>query len=152
MYGSWRHHGSHTDVFRCSFFEDNDVLVEKDAQGASGNNVYYLRRLHCTHPSNKHFRRIITIISGEYLHAYLATDVLFRSVVQKTEVSKCFLTTELLILSHHPFSYSLGTTEMRPAIDCTSIIHHLLNDGQYVGEGLLGKCNSYKWTGLLRCN
>ena len=34
---------------------------------ASGSNVYYLRRLHSVHPSNKAFRRIVAIIFGEYV-------------------------------------------------------------------------------------
>jgi hypothetical protein len=66
MYGKWVHHGSHTDVFKCSFDELSDVCVEKAAQGASGDNVFYLRRLHSIHPSNKHFRRIVALISGTY--------------------------------------------------------------------------------------
>lgn len=64
MYGRWLHHGSHTDVFKCSYNEFKEVCIEKVAQGAHGDNVYYLRRLHCTHPSNKYFRRIIALISG----------------------------------------------------------------------------------------
>ena len=69
MYGRWIHHGSHTDVFKCSFDDDNEVFVEKAAEGATGDNVYYLRRLHSTHPSNKHFRRIVALISGD-LHTH----------------------------------------------------------------------------------
>ena len=65
MYGKWLYKGSHTDVFRCSFDDDNKVLVEKAAPGASGPNIYYLRRLHSVHPSNKGFRRIVAIIFGE---------------------------------------------------------------------------------------
>ena len=66
MYGRWQHHGSHTDVFKCSFNQDNKVCVEKVAQGASGEDVFYLRRLHSTHPCNKYFRRIVALISGEF--------------------------------------------------------------------------------------
>ena len=64
MYGKWLYKGSHTDVFRCTFDNDNKVCVEKAAPGASGSNVYYLRRLHNVHPSNKGFRRIVAIICG----------------------------------------------------------------------------------------
>ena len=66
MYGKWLSKGSHTDVFRCSFDDDNKVIVEKAGPAASGSNVYYLRRLHSVHPSNKAFRRIVAIIFGEY--------------------------------------------------------------------------------------
>ena len=63
MYGKWLYKGYHTDVFRCTLDQNNKVCVEKAAPGASGSNVYYLRRLHSVHPSNKGFRRIVTIIS-----------------------------------------------------------------------------------------
>ena len=66
MYGKWLYKGSHTDVFRCSFDDNNKVIVEKASSAASGSNVYYLRRLHSVHPSNKAFRRIVAIIFGEY--------------------------------------------------------------------------------------
>lgn len=64
MYGKWKHHGSHTDVFKCRFDDLSKVCVEKVAEGASGDNVFFLRRLHSIHPSNKHFRRIVALISG----------------------------------------------------------------------------------------
>ena len=51
MYGKWLYSGSHSDVFLCSFSSDGDVVVEKAAVGASGGNVYSLRRLHSVHPS-----------------------------------------------------------------------------------------------------
>ena len=66
MYGKWLYKGSHTDVFRCTFDQDNKVCIEKALPGASGSCVYYLRRLHSVHPSNKEFRRIVAIISGMY--------------------------------------------------------------------------------------
>ena len=66
MYGKWLYKGSHTDVFRCSFDDDDSVCVEKAAPGASGPSVYYLQRLHSVHPSNKGFRLIVAIIFGEY--------------------------------------------------------------------------------------
>ena len=66
IYGKWLYKGSHTDKFRCSF-DGNKVLVEKAAPGASGPNVYCLRRLHSVHHSNKDFRRIEAIIFGEYV-------------------------------------------------------------------------------------
>ena len=44
MYGRWIHHGSHTDVFKCSFDDGNEVFVEKAAEGATGDNVYILSK------------------------------------------------------------------------------------------------------------
>lgn len=67
MISKWVHHGSPTDVFKCRFDELSNVHVEKAAQGASGD-VFYLRRFHSTHPSNKHFRRIVALISGTYIY------------------------------------------------------------------------------------
>lgn len=64
MYGKWLHKGSHTDVFRCSFDDGNKVFVEKAAPGATGDNVFFLKRLHSVHPSNKHFRRLVAVIYG----------------------------------------------------------------------------------------
>lgn len=48
MYGKWHHKGSHTDYFMCSYGPENDILVEKVAPGATGSNVFCLRRLQCS--------------------------------------------------------------------------------------------------------
>ena len=66
MYGKWLHSGSHTDVFICTYNEDDSVNIEKAASGASGKNVYYLRRLHSVHPSNNGFRRVLALLFGMY--------------------------------------------------------------------------------------
>ena len=41
------------------------MSVEKCSNEAKGDNVVYLRRLHCTHPSNPEFKRLICFVSGE---------------------------------------------------------------------------------------
>lgn len=64
MYGKWMYSGSHSDVFLCSFSSDGQVVVEKAAVGASGNNVYHLRRVHSVHPSNVEFRRVLALLFG----------------------------------------------------------------------------------------
>ena len=61
---TWVHHGSHTDMFKCRFDELSDVCVERVAQGTSGDNVFYLRYIHSTHPSNQHSLKIMALISG----------------------------------------------------------------------------------------
>ena len=53
--GKWLHSGSHSDIFLCSYSPDGEPVIEKAAAGASGNNVYSLRRLHSVHPSNNEF-------------------------------------------------------------------------------------------------
>ena len=67
MYGKWLYSGSHTDLFICSYSDDNKVLIEKVAPGAHGENVYHLRRLRSVHPSNTEFRRMLALVSGMYL-------------------------------------------------------------------------------------
>ena len=64
IYGKWLHSGSHTDVFLCTY-EGDDVNIEKATSGASGENVYYLRRLHSVHPSNSAFRRVLALLLGK---------------------------------------------------------------------------------------
>ena len=49
-FGKWNHSGSHTVPFRASILDDGYVDLEKCAPGASGSNVYYLRRLYSVHP------------------------------------------------------------------------------------------------------
>lgn len=65
VYGKWLHKGSHTDVFRCSFSENSEVRIEKAPPGATGSNVYSLRRLHSVHPTNNAFRRVLAFIFGK---------------------------------------------------------------------------------------
>ena len=64
-YGRWTHKGSHADVFKCFYDGDEEVNIEKVAPGATGENVYYLRRLHSVHPLNEGFRRIMAFICGK---------------------------------------------------------------------------------------
>ena len=64
-FGKWVHSGSHPVPFKATVNEDGGVEVEKCAPGASGE-VFYLRRLHCYHPSNSNFRRLLAFVSGEY--------------------------------------------------------------------------------------
>ena len=50
VHREWRAHDSGEMWWRC---------------GASGSSVVYLRRLHCTHPSNSEFKRLICLVSGK---------------------------------------------------------------------------------------
>ncbi len=75
MYGKWQHSGSHPEAFRCGFDEMNEVTIEKCAPGATGSNVYYLRRLHSYHPSNPKFRRLLAFISGVYVRMHVCLCV-----------------------------------------------------------------------------
>ena len=64
FFGKWVHSGSHPVAFRANVNEDGIVEVEKCGPGATGNKVFYLRRLHGYHPSNSNFRRLIAFVSG----------------------------------------------------------------------------------------
>ena len=63
MYGRWDYSGSHPEVFRCSFDEFDNLSIEKCAPGATGQDVYYLRRIRSSHPSNPDFRRLIALFT-----------------------------------------------------------------------------------------
>ena len=65
FFGKWLHSGSHPFVFKATFGEHGEVAVE-NATGATGN-IFYLRRLHCYHPSNVDFRRMLVFVSGNGL-------------------------------------------------------------------------------------
>ena len=63
-YGIWKYSGSHPQTFKVYTEDDGYKVIEKCSKGASGSNVVYLRRLHCTHPSNSDFKRLICFLSG----------------------------------------------------------------------------------------
>ena len=65
MYGKWIHSGSHADAFHCLYTDNGNVCIEKAADGASGDTVYHLRRLHSVHPSNNDFRRLLALLFGK---------------------------------------------------------------------------------------
>lgn len=64
FFGKWVHSGSHPILFKARVNRFEEVKVEKCAPGATGG-VFYLRRLHCYHPSNFEFRRLLAFISGK---------------------------------------------------------------------------------------
>ena len=51
-FGKWKHSGSHQTPYHVSFGKDGEIDLEKCAHGASGDDVFYLRRLHTSHPSD----------------------------------------------------------------------------------------------------
>lgn len=84
MYGRWDYSGSHPEVFRCSFDEFDDLSIEKCAPGATGSNVYYLRCIRSSHPSNSNFRRLIAFVHGEYLlffFLFVIVNLGLRSII-----------------------------------------------------------------------
>ena len=65
FFGKWIHSGSHPFVFKTTFEENGEVYLEKCAPGASSD-IFYLHRLHCYHPSNTNFRRLLAFVSGMF--------------------------------------------------------------------------------------
>jgi len=63
FFGRWIHSGSHPIPFKAKVTEDD---MELECCAATGEG-YYLRRLHCNHPSNSSFRRLLTFVSGMYM-------------------------------------------------------------------------------------
>ena len=93
MYGRWIHSGSHTDVFLCSFGKKGKVCIEKAAKGASGKNVFFLRRLHSVHPSNSSFRRVLALLFGMFTN--IECDISCVKNVFETTTFICFIHVEM---------------------------------------------------------
>lgn len=52
----WEHKGSHPIPFYVWFRDDISVGVKRCQDGGGKGEVFYLRRLYCTHPSNNKMR------------------------------------------------------------------------------------------------
>ena len=63
-FGMWKYSGSHPQPFKVYYEDDGEISVEKCSHGVSGSNVVYL---HCTHPSNVDFKRLICFLMGTFL-------------------------------------------------------------------------------------
>ena len=64
-FGMWDYSGSHPQAYKVYHKDCGYMSIEKCGNGATGHNVLYLRRLHCTHPSNPEFKRLICFVTGE---------------------------------------------------------------------------------------
>ena len=53
-------------TFRAQVEEDGYVRVLKCADGAKGNDIMHLRRLHSVHLTNPSLKRLIAFLSGTY--------------------------------------------------------------------------------------
>ncbi len=68
QFGIWRYSGSHPSSYEINTDDDTgEIEVEKCSEAANRSNVVYLRRLHCTHPSNTNFKRLICFLTGIFL-------------------------------------------------------------------------------------
>ena len=66
----WTYSGSHSLSFHTRVFQDGYVKIEKCTSGATGSDIYHLRRLHSFHPSNVRCKHLIVLVSGIYLVSY----------------------------------------------------------------------------------
>ena len=64
FFGVWSYSGSHNLSFHTHVHQDGYVEIEKCASGATGSDIYHLRRLHSFHPSNSECKRLIALVSG----------------------------------------------------------------------------------------
>ncbi len=64
-FGIWNYTGSYPKAYkihRC----DGELSFESGISiNSTSSNVIFLRRLHCTHPSNVDFKRLICFVSGK---------------------------------------------------------------------------------------
>lgn len=63
-FGIWKFSGSHPKAHEVTIQDDGYVAVEKYSDHFCGDNIVHLRHLHCTHPSNQDFKRMICVVSG----------------------------------------------------------------------------------------
>ena len=60
----WSYSGSYSLSFHTHVYQDGYVQIEKCASGATGSDIYHLRRLHSFYPSNLECKHLIALISG----------------------------------------------------------------------------------------
>ena len=68
-FGIWQYSGSHPQCFLVKQRDDGYIDIQKCEAGAANSHLMYLRRLHCTHPSNSEFKRLICFLSGRYMYS-----------------------------------------------------------------------------------
>ena len=79
VFGRWNYSGSHVFHYRAS----SDMEFEKVSPGANRNwgDVFQLRHIHCRHPSNSQFQRLLAFITG--------ITVIVPLVIVRLEVGHC---------------------------------------------------------------
>ena len=75
-FGKWKYSGSHKKLYAAWQTAEGKLHFERISHGSSSHgssshgssssmNIFELRRVHCTHPSNRHCQRLIAFITGE---------------------------------------------------------------------------------------
>lgn len=65
-FGKWNYSGSHVFHYRSERTPEGDLEFERLLSGIQGSNVFQLRRIHCKHPSNPNFQRLLAFVTGMY--------------------------------------------------------------------------------------
>lgn len=90
-FGKWEHLGSHNTLFRTWKNDDGDFQAEKCSPGASGQNVFHLRRLYSRHPSNSECRRILAFVTGQPYTKLNITIIIFLCHYRQSKQSASFM-------------------------------------------------------------
>ena len=64
--GKWSYSGSHEEFYRSYYDNSHRIHFEKCAKGATGDNIFVLRRLRSSHPSDPNIRRLVAFVSGQF--------------------------------------------------------------------------------------
>ena len=63
-FGIWNYSCSDPQMHCVSVEDERSLSIDKCSSGATGADVVWLQRLHCTYPSNPKFKRLISFESG----------------------------------------------------------------------------------------
>ena len=66
-FGIWKFSGSHPEGFKVYTDDGGYKINEKCSVNSRAKDAIFLRRLHCTHPSNSDFKRLICFLSGKLM-------------------------------------------------------------------------------------
>ena len=68
-FGKWNYSGSHVQTYLIWHNDNNDIEVNKvDSSSITmSENVVQLRRIHCKHPSNSQFQKLMAFVTVTFL-------------------------------------------------------------------------------------
>ena len=69
-FGKWNYSGSHVFHYRSERTPEGDLEFERVLSGMQGSNVFQLCRIHCKHPSNPNFQRLLAFVTGTYVECF----------------------------------------------------------------------------------
>ena len=70
-YGRWNYSGSHVHHFQAERMSEDSLVFERVLPGTQGSSIFQLRRIHCKHPSNPHFQRLLAFVTGKLMLDYI---------------------------------------------------------------------------------